>query len=76
MSVPASSVSIVFSGKYPYAVVPNACRKKWLSVNPGHAMGAMRAPGSIWAVNSSSASQSGVRISERVPPTASRNSRS
>ena len=74
MSFVATSVSIAFTGKKPYATVPYASRRKWLSVNPGQAMGPSAAPGSSSWTYESSASQSGVSIGDRVPPTASSHS--
>ena len=63
-------------GKKPYAIVPNASRSQWLSVNPAQITGTGAAPGSISATNDSAADHSGVASGDRVPPSAFRNSRS
>ena len=64
----ASSGSIARSGKNPYATVPNFWRTQWLSVKPATQIGAALAPGSADSTQELTASHSGVRSAERVPP--------
>ena len=68
ISRPASSGSITFIGKKPYATVPKASRSQCESVPWRSRDGARVAPGSVVASHAAMASQSGVSSGERVPP--------